>query len=67
MCDRGTDAVYCIGEYMTLTVMDGTTTFDLYKDNAWIKSVNLSSYNSTTYNDCIVYDVTNMFNSPGYY
>lgn len=67
MCDRGTDAVYCIGEYMTLFVTDGTTEIELYKDGTSIGTVDLTEYPVETYDDGKVYNVTGMIESAGYY
>lgn len=67
MCDRGTDAVYGIGEYMTLFVTDGTTEIELYKDGTFVGAVDLTEYPVDTYTDGKVYTVTGMIESAGYY
>ena len=66
MCDRGTDSVYCIGEYMSLTVTDGTTTIILQNETS-TRVVDLTTYESTTYDNDVVYNVTGMIVEPGYY
>lgn len=67
MCDRGTDSVYAIGEYMTLTVTDGTTSIDLRKNGSSVGTVDLTQYSSETFSDGKVYTVTGMASSAGYY
>lgn len=66
MCDRGTDSVYCIGEYMSLTVTDGTTTITLQNETS-TRVIDLTTYESTTYDNDVVYNVTGMITEPGYY
>ena len=66
MCDRGTDSIYGIGEYMTLFVKDGTTTITLGY-NSTLRSVDLTEYPSVTYEDGVVYNVTGMVTASGYH
>lgn len=74
MCDRGTDSIYCVGEYMALTITDNTTSFDLYRNGTLAGTVDLNNYPVTNYTDEKVYNVTNMItnvvaseNKNGYY
>lgn len=67
MCDRGTDAVYCLGEYLGLTVTDGTTAIQVHKDGKQYSTIILSSHQGKTYSDGTVYDVSSEFTEPGYY
>ena len=66
MCDRGTDSVYCIGEYMSLTVTDGTTTITLQNETS-TRVIDLTTYESKIYDNDVVYNVTGMIVEPGYY
>jgi hypothetical protein len=67
MCDRGTDAVYCIGEYLGLTVTDGTTAVDVYKDGNYYSTIDLKNYPWQTFDDGKVYDIYKAISEPGYY
>ena len=67
MCDRGTDSVYAIGEHMTLTVTDGTTSIDLHKNGSSIGTIDLTGYSVETFADAKVYTVTGMVSTAGYY
>ena len=67
MCDRGTDAVYCIGEYLGLTVTDGTTAIDVHKDGNSYSTLDLNNYPWQTFDDGKVYDIYKAISEPGYY
>lgn len=67
MCDRGTDAVYCLGEYLGLTVIDDTKALQVHKDGKQYSTIVLSNHQGRTYSDGTVYDVSSEFFEPGYY
>lgn len=67
MCDRGTDAVYCIGEHMTLTVTDDTRYIDLCRNGITEREIDLEGYPHESFNDGIVYTVTGMATDSGYH
>lgn len=67
MCDRGTDAVYCLDEYLGLTVTDGTTALQVHKDGKQYSTIILSNHQGKNYSDGTVYDVSSEFTESGYY
>ena len=69
MCDRGTDAVYCIGEYLGLTITDDTQNIVLIKDRDLSNptTLNLSLWPYHEYTDGKVYDICTSITESGYY
>ena len=78
MCDRGTDAVYCLGEYLGLTVTDSTiSSIKLVKDGDTTNPILFDLAESRTINSYSdgqghadmekVYDICDAISDYGYY